>query len=197
MTQPAIAVFDFDHTLVAGDSFLPFLGYVSGWSRTLFALGEALFLKGIKHNQPEAADTRTFIKAHLMHRLLAGQKIDALMEGIEKLRRWQIWNAPIRQKLMNHHAEGHHIVIASGGLDLYLPALLKDTPHHGLICTQVGVRDGVITGNMPQGNCVRERKAELVRHYLESHGPFGESWGYGNLPHDLPMLNLLRHKVIV
>ena len=45
--------------------------------------------------------------------------------------------------------------------------------------------------------CVRAMKAQRVSAYLHHHGPFGETWGYGNRPSDVPMLALLNNKVIV
>jgi HAD superfamily phosphoserine phosphatase-like hydrolase len=198
---PVIAVFDFDGTLVESDSFWPFLGFVAGWPRTAAALlgGLALFASRYLRdkNDPALADHRTFLKAHLLSTLLAGRTVSQLAPSVEKLRGWRHWKENIRQELLRHHAAGHHVVIASGGLDLYLPGLLRDLPHHALICTQMGVKDGVVTGEMISGNCVRLRKAELLADYMAKNGPFAESWGYGNLPHDLPMLNLLKHRVIV
>jgi phosphoserine phosphatase len=99
--------------------------------------------------------------------------------------------------LFDHHAKGHTIVIASGGLDLYLPALVKDLPPCAVICTEMEIKDGIITGEMTNGNCVRQRKAELVAAYMAAHGPFDASWGYGNFPHDLPMLELVKYRTIV
>jgi HAD superfamily hydrolase (TIGR01490 family) len=192
-----IAVFDFDNTLVTGDSFFPFLGYTAGWLRTTLALKDALFFAVWDSHRPEAADARTYIKAFLMRRLLKGRKPEHLEKALEKLSAWEKWNEPIKQKLIEHHKLGHHIVIASGGLDLYLTALLKDVSYNAIICTETEIVDGRLTGRMANGNCVRERKAELVAQYIAAHGPFEDSWGYGNLPHDLPMLKLLKHQIIV
>jgi phosphoserine phosphatase len=50
---------------------------------------------------------------------------------------------------------------------------------------------------MTKGNCVRLRKAERVAEWLQDNGPFDDTYGYGNAPHDLPMLELLNHKIIV
>ena len=46
-------------------------------------------------------------------------------------------------------------------------------------------------------NCVRKWKAQMLSEYLGTVEPFAESWGYGNFPHDVPMLNLLKHQIIV
>lgn len=198
MTSPAaartIAIFDFDATLIKGDSLWPFLAAVAGWPRCLLALALALCVWAARRTK---GDARTFIKSRLLMALLAGRRVDSFDRARQKLRGWVVWLEPTLKALREHHAAGHHIVIASGGLDLYLPDLLRDIPHHALICTQMEVKDGCVTGAMLSQNCVRKRKAELVAAYLAAHGPFEESWGYGNLPHDLPMLALVRHRVIV
>jgi phosphatidylglycerophosphatase C len=186
-----IAVFDFDHTLIIGDSFWAFLIAVAGVPRTALVVLEAcvlyVFCKGA------SSDLRTFVKARLLRRLLAGKTLSQLAPAIEHVRRKQQWNQTMRQSLLDHHAQGHHIVIASGALDTYLHDLVQDLPHDAIICTQVDLA----TGAMTSGNCVRLRKAEMVKEYLAAHGPFAESWGYGNFPHDVPMLNLLKHRIIV
>jgi phosphatidylglycerophosphatase C len=202
MTEPAqpVAIFDFDHTLIRDDSLWPFLVFAAGWLRAGLALaavaGAYAWRFFWNRNDPVLADRRTFFKAHLLMRLLAGRRAESLGEALARLCRWRRWNEPMRRALQEHYDEGHHILVASGSLDLYLPELLRDVPYHGLVCTEVGVRKGIVTGAMPEGNCVRQRKAERVADYLEAHGPFGESWAYGNFPDDLPMLNLAKHRVI-
>ncbi len=197
----ALAVFDFDDTLIKGDSFWPFLGYVAGWPRVLLALGAALVCfalrRGKNASDPALADFRTFIKAQLLKRILAGCRVDEFGPALEKLRRWRRWNEPVKKALMERAAEGCAIVVASGGLDIYLPALLADLPPHVLICTKLEIRDGIVTGVMAGGNCVREEKAECVKTWIAEHGPFSTSWGYGNFPHDVPMLQLVERRIIV
>jgi HAD superfamily hydrolase (TIGR01490 family) len=199
--QRTIAIFDFDGTLVKGDSFFPFLGFLAGWHRLIiaFVLSVALYVIGKwkNPNDPAIADHRTFIKVELLKHLVAGHSVTELPSVLTKLCLWQKWNEPVKQSLMDHHAQGHHIVVASGGLDLYLATLLKDVPVDSLICTRVGIENNILTGVMTSGNCVRQHKADMVAAYLSEHGPFDESWGYGNSPHDLPMLSLLKHRIII
>jgi len=192
-----LAIFDFDDTLITGDSFLPFLGYVAGKMQTAAALAEAALLLGLSRAKGEEVETRTFVKAHLLRRLLAGKKRDALRDAALKTAYWQKINRPIMQKLQEHQAAGATIVIASGGLDLYLPEMLRNIPYAALICTDVGVENGIVTGEMIHGNCVRQCKAERVAQWLKSNGPFDETYGYGNYPHDVPMLNLVKHRILV
>lgn len=190
-----VAVFDFDHTLITGDSFWPYLGYAVGKAQTYAALTEALAKLGLRREQ--GADVRTFVKDHLLRRLLAGKKREQLNAAAVKTRLWQKENAPVMRRLREHRAKGDVIVIASGGLDLYLPEVLRDIPYDALICTDIGVENGIVTGEMINGNCVRLRKAERVAQWLAANGPFDEGYGYGNYPHDVPMMNLVKHRIIV
>ncbi len=194
--QPSrvLAVFDFDDTLVEGDSFMPFLRAVAGGVKTTQALAEGL--AKIALSKDSTTDNRTRLKAHLVQRLLTGRTPSSLASALATLRRWRRWKENVHMRLLDHHAKGHTVVIASGGLDLYLPTLLHDVPHHALLCTEIEVKDGVITGAFPQGNCVRQRKAERVADFMKKNGRFTESWGYGNAPHDLPMLELMTHRLL-
>jgi phosphatidylglycerophosphatase C len=193
-----IAIFDFDHTLILGDSFMPFLSYVAGRGKTYAALAEAMAMLGLAQAQSRLdTDARSFVKARLLQKTLAGRRRADLIDAARKLRLWQKENAPVMRKLREHYKNGDMVVVASGGLDLYLPELLRDVPHHALICTDIGMDGDTVTGHMINGNCVRERKAERLRDYLAQQGPFVESYGYGNYPHDLPMMELVKHRIIV
>jgi len=196
MVSKKVAVFDFDHTLITGDSFWPFLSYVAGKRRTYAALSEGLVALGLRRGEKEES-ARTFIKRHLLHRLLAGRSSEELKEPAIRTRLWQKENTPLIRKLREHHEAGDAIVIASGGLDLYLPECLRDIPYDALICTDIGIKAGVVTGEMINGNCVRLKKAERVGKWLAMNGPFDESFGYGNYPHDVPMMELVKHRIIV
>jgi phosphatidylglycerophosphatase C len=193
-----VAIFDFDNTLIKGDSLWPFLIFACGRISTCTAIVEALAWGSFKCVQKRLPDgVRTFVKDFLLHRLLKGKRRDDLKEAAQKTRVWRKLNEPIVNKLCEHHDKGDVIVIASGSLDLYLVEMLRDIPHDALICTNVSVEGGIVTGEMTGGNCVRQVKAVRVKEWLDTHGPFDDSFGYGNAPHDLPMLELVRHKVIV
>jgi HAD superfamily hydrolase (TIGR01490 family) len=192
-----VAIFDFDNTLIMGDSLMPFLRYAVGVIPAYAAVVEALGRHALLHLQKEPSELRSFVKAFMLERLLKGKNPAELEQAVKKTCTWQVVNEPVMQTLREHHKKGDTIVIASGSLDLYLGELLRSVPHDFLICTDVGVENGVITGVMTHGNCVRETKAERIKAWLEAHGPFDESFGYGNYPHDVPMLNLVKHRIIV
>lgn len=198
---PSLAVFDFDDTLYHGDSMWVFFALVAGWPRVVWAFLESLAQFAAEHFVRKADRTRvdrgTFFKAQMLQRLIAGRTIAALQEPIASLCRSAQWNEKMCGALKEHYDKGHHLVIASGSFSLYLPELAKNLPPHALLCTDVGVSGGIATGDMPLGNCVRQGKADRVAAYMKEHGPFGESWGYGNFPDDIPMMNLMKYRVIV
>ncbi len=199
--QP-LAVFDFDDTLIEGDSLWAFLSYAGGGALRLSAAyaeasARAAWDDWRGERKRRGESSRTLLKEHMLRRLVAGKSCDSLGPAVMRLRDWRRWKEPMRQALLDHHAQGHHVVIASGSLSLYMPRLIDDLPHHALICSDVAVVDGVVEGSLPNGNCVRKRKAERVAAYMREHGPFGESWGYGNAPHDVPMMDLMTHRVAV
>ena len=189
-----VAFFDFDKTLAEGESLWPFLVAAAGMPRCLLAVAQGMAAYLLT---PAGEDRRTIVKDILLRRALAGRHVADLAPAIARMRLWPRWLEPAFSALQKHHAAGDHIVVISGSLDLYLPAMLEGVPHDAIISTTMEVEGGVLTGRMAFGNCVRARKAELVAAYLAQHGPFDDSWGYGNAPHDLPMMDLLKHRVVV
>lgn len=193
-----VAVFDFDGTLIKGNSLWPFLIYASNALFVFASVVEGLACFVLKRALRRPTESRrTFVKGFLLQRILKGKKQEALKDAAFKVFMWREINEPLIQKLQEHHAKGDTIVIASGSLNLYMPQLLRDIPHDALICTEVGVENGIVTGVMIKGNCVRKGKAAHVKAWLDAHGPFDDSFGYGNAPHDLPMLELVKHRMVV
>lgn len=189
----ALAVFDFDGTLAAKDSLWPFLIAVAGWPRCLFAVLCGVVALAVRR---KGRDLRTTMKATLLETVLRGRRVDSLAPALERMRDWPRW-LPSAEALKRHHEAGDLVVIATGSLDLYVKAMLGSLPYDDILATEMEVRDGVLTGQMTLGNCVRQRKAERVAAYMKQHGPFADSWAYGNAPHDEPMMDLMNHRVVV
>lgn len=192
MSEKIIAIFDFDNTLIKGDSLWPFLIQTVGWPKAIKAASIALCALLFD----KSGDSRTVFKAALLRHTLAGVSLAAAQRAAERLREKLQW-LPTRDALMAHHQAGHKIVIASGGLNIYLPILLADLPHDKIIATGISSADGKLTGQMPNGNCVRQRKAERIAAYLSEQQNVTATYGYGNFPHDVPMLQQLTHRIIV
>lgn len=193
------AFFDFDGTLVRGDSLLPFLSELVGFRRArlslLRAIHMAVQIHGIRRQLGH--DIRTSVKAILLRQTVSGVTLAEARAAAERLAGWPRWNRTVRAELQRHHEAGRRIVVATGALSLYMPVLLRGLPIDDLLSTDLEVRDGVLTGHMEGGNCVRAMKAHRVSAFLREHGPFGTTWGYGNRPSDLPMLKLLDHGTVI
>ncbi|MGE0108811.1 MAG: HAD family hydrolase [Bdellovibrionales bacterium] len=192
---PTIAIFDFDGTLVEHDSLWPFLLAVAGRQRCYVACVKALWAR---LTALAGQDRRSLFKECLLQETLSGIPVDDLAKAAEAISDWPHWIETTKKALLAHHEQGHHIVIASGGLNVYLPRLLTDLPYNSLICTELEIKDGLATGRMSHGgNCVRETKASLIAAYMKENGPFEDSIAYGNLPHDEPMMRLTARRVVV
>ena len=66
-----------------------------------------------------------------------------------------------------------------------------------VIGTDLEIVNGKLTGKLAGANCIRDEKARRVAEWVSQNGPFQESWGYGNRPHDLAMLALTDNPVVV
>lgn len=192
-----IAIFDFDGTLVGGDSLLPYLRRVAGRMRSGLVFARAIRAGVMSTGANPDDDLRTRIKSGMLHRALAGAPLGVAQAAAERMRPWPRWHAPTLNALKRHADAGDTIVVATGGLSLYIPTLLDGLPVHRILATEMEVRDGVLTGHMQGGNCVRAEKARRVAALLRELGPFDETHGYGNRPSDLPFLALMSHPTVI
>lgn len=189
-----IAIFDFDGTLAIRDSLWPYLLRAAGPLRCAAAVLAAV--KGYVL-APKGKDRRTAIKENLLRVALSDISLVQASRAGARMRHWPKWIESTVSALKNHHAQGHHVLIATGSLDLYIEDMLADIPHDAVLCTVMEKKDGFLTGHMLSGNCVRQRKAQLVGEYLAKNGPYDDVWVYGNAPHDLPMMEWAQHKIII
>ncbi|HEY0835268.1 MAG TPA: HAD family hydrolase [Azospirillum sp.] len=199
MQTRGVAFFDFDGTLIHGDSLLLFIAEVIGRRRTHLAFADAIRSAGHRHvrGRGPGVDFRGSVKSILLKRTLNGLPLAEAAAAAERLAAKLRWYEPTLEALHTHRAAGRRVVVATGALDVYMPALLSGLPVDDVLATGMEVADGRLTGRLATGNCVRADKAERVGAWLAQHGPFTETWGYGNRPSDLPMLALLHRKIVV
>ncbi|HYG91721.1 MAG TPA: HAD family hydrolase [Azospirillum sp.] len=197
--REGVAFFDFDGTLIHGDSLPAFVAEVIGRRRTRLAFADAIRSATHRHlrGRGPGADFRGSVKAILLKRTLRGLPLSEAHAAAERVAAKLRWHSPTVEALHAHRRAGRRVVIATGALDVYMPFLLRGIGVDDLLATGMEVQDGRLTGRLLNGNCVRADKADRVRAWLSAHGPFGETWGYGNRPSDLPMLALLDRKIIV
>ncbi|AWK87836.1 HAD family hydrolase [Azospirillum thermophilum] len=194
-----VAFFDFDGTLIHGDSLLMFVGEVIGRHRARLAFADALRSGMHRHvrGRGPGVDFPGSVKTILLKRTLRGLPLADAQAAAERLARRIRWHEPLLETLRTHLREGRRVVVATGALDVYMPTLLRGLEVDDLLATGMEVVDGHLTGRLSTGNCVRLDKAQRVKAWIEQHGPFAETWGYGNRPSDLPMLSILDRGVVV
>ncbi|MBM3491918.1 MAG: HAD-IB family phosphatase [Alphaproteobacteria bacterium] len=195
---PTLAVFDFDGTLTRRDTLLPWLAELRGWRRTLIAAARAGLAAPLRPRR-DGADTRTAIKQRLLRQLLTGVEQAAGVAAAQRLARRLSWRASGLDALQRHRQAGDRVLIATGAADFVARTLLAERFGDRLevIGTTLELDRGRFTGRMLGANCVRRAKADRLRNWLVENGPFHSISGYGNAPHDLPMLALCDHRTMI
>ncbi len=193
-----VAAFDFDGTLTRRDSLLPFLGGALGWPRFGVALlrslpwlaGHAL---GLVRND--------VAKARLFHASLRGVPVATAQAWAA---RWAEHTLPgllqdwTLRRLAWHQAGGHCCVIVSASPDIYLQAAANRLGLDALICTELDVAGGRLTGAMRTPNCHGEQKVLRLNAWLSQRFSERERVGltlyaYGDTAGDRPMLDSAGH----
>ncbi len=86
------------------------------------------------------------------------------------------------QRIAWHKAQGHKVVVVSGGLEAYLEPWCDS---HGveLICSSLQQSDGILTGRYEGRQCVLTEKARLVRERYD-RATYPTIYAYGDTPED-------------
>jgi phosphatidylglycerophosphatase C len=189
-----VAAFDFDGTLIARDSFLPFLIQVVGHR----VLGRTLMLSGPALVRAFGAGQRDATKAALLARLLKGYPHDELRVKGEDYSR--VLESRIRpamtQRIAWHREEGHRLVIVSAALAVYLEPLGRRLEFDAVLATGLEVgEDARLTGRLQGPNVRRGEKAVRLREWLRTSigdRPW-ELWAYGDSVGDRELLAMAQH----
>ena len=196
--QPiVIAAFDFDGTLTKRDTLLPFLRRGLGWPRFLGALGLC--------SPWLAAFALRLIPNHVAKQklLVATLKNRTSVEMDDWTSRWLVNDFPgelqswTMARLAEHQQAGHCCVMVSASPDIYLKRAAEQLGFDALLCTEMAVEDGQLTGLMQTPNCHGEQKVQRLHAWMNQR--FGVStsgavlYAYGDTSGDKPMLRLAAH----
>jgi len=184
----AIAAFDFDDTLTRRDCVLPFLRRVAGSG----ALARAIAAEA----GPLARRDRDALKAGVLRRLLAGRRaadVDAQGEAFATQIIAKHLRNDTRRRLDWHQAQGHRTVIVSASLRPYLAPVGDHLGVDAVICTELEVADGRLTGCLVAGNCRGPAKAARLAEWLGTTTP-PSLWAYGDSSGDDDLLAMAEPK---
>jgi phosphatidylglycerophosphatase C len=182
-----VAFFDFDGTLTAGDTLMPFLKFVVGrpkYYAKLFLISPVLVAYFAKLIPNDVA------KEIVLKQYLAGYNIDELCalgkrfseeviphmlrpEGMERLR----W----------HQNQGHDCVLVSASMDVYLDSWSNNNGFKAAITTQLQNVAGVVNGKILNENCYGDEKVRQIKLWLNGRKTL-KTYAYGDTSGDLPML---------
>ena len=196
-----VAAFDFDGTLTRGDTLLPFLAAGLGLPRFAWALlrtspwlvGHALRL--VRND---------IAKARLFAACLSELPAEVAAQWAERWAREQLPRQlrgpqdPVIRQLAWHRARGHCCVMVSASPDIYLEKAAAALGFDGLVCTQMEVQAGQLTGRMRSPNCHGEQKVIRLQAWLAGRHNASTLAGmtlyaYGDTAGDKPMLKLAQH----
>jgi phosphatidylglycerophosphatase C len=188
--QRGVAAFDFDGTLVPGDSLSGFLARLlgrPGFSRALAQAAPAM-LVGYQRTGRDGS------KAALLARALAGQVESRVAEVGEDFgtRLASRIRPEMVTRLAWHREQGHRWVLVSASLAVYLEPFGRVTGFDEVIATRLETGpDGLLTGRLDGPNVRARQKASLLRAAL-GPGPV-EVWAYGDSAGDREMLQMADH----
>lgn len=197
--QKSYALFDFDGTLMRGDSIILFClyarrhGHATGkqlvrafWASVLYILGmrsaeeskmAALHFIVGKSQAELTALSEAFCRDVLRPRLRA--------QGVEELKRRQ--------------GEGARALLITASPSFYLEPLQAELGLEAIIGTRMDMgMDGAATGLICGENCKGLQKPLRLAEYLAAKGDrleYDSSYSYGDSLSDLPMMELCGHKV--
>lgn len=193
MTAAGVAAFDFDGTLVRGDSLPVFLGRLLGrqrFARILTAAGPAMTATYRRGGRDAA-------KAVLLQRALAGLDAGLVVAAGEKFGAFLATRVrrDMAARLAWHQRQGHICILVSASLAVYLEPFGRLNGFDHVIATALEVGpDGRLTGRLEGLNVRAQQKAIRLSAVLP---PSVELWAYGNSAGDREMLALADHAALV
>ena len=201
--SPSIALFDLDHTLLAGDSNELWLGFLA--DRGL--IDAAAVLARQAHYLADYTAGRLDILAYLEFQLepLAGRSLESLQPLRDAFAATQLAPriAPGAASLIAHHrAQGQRCAIVSATHRFLAEPSARLLGIDNLICTEAEVVDGRFTGRIDGEPCFRERKIGHVHRWLARLGldpanALSHAGFYSDSANDLPLLEAVGRPVAV
>jgi phosphatidylglycerophosphatase C len=186
-----VAAFDFDRTLIEGDSFVPFLVSV---------VGRRALARAVVRSTPTLVlrAKRDVMKAALIARLLQGYPYAELRAHGEAFAHQLSTRVrpSMAERLAWHRDRGHRLVLVSASLDVYLAPVCDQLGFDGILATSLEVgHDGCLTGRLNGANVRRAEKAARLRLWLDTelNGAGYELWAYGDSAGDRELLAMADH----
>jgi phosphatidylglycerophosphatase C len=194
MTDPTgqqrivVAAFDVDGTLTKGDSVLPFLRRATGIGH----LVRAFAVRPLATLRAAVRRDRDGLKALAIGALRGRRWADLLTLGeayaVELTTRRLRTDTVAR--LAWHREQGHRIVLVSASLRPYLVPLGIQLGVDAVLCCEIEVAAGIVTGRVDGLNCRGPEKLRRLLEWMTGQGlaDRAEIWAYGDSAGDRELL---------
>lgn len=194
MTGAGVAAFDFDGTLVPGDSLPRYLSRLLGRRRFASVLSASWPAMAAAYRK----SGRDGAKAALLVRAVSGVDVTLAAEVGESFARVLAREVKpdMAERIDWHRDQGHRLVLVSASLGLYLIPFGKLRGFDEVIATALEVGpDGVLTGHLRGENVRAAQKAVLLKELI---GPDPVTvWAYGDSRGDREMLAMADHPTLL
>lgn len=183
----ALALFDFDGTLYPHDSFTGFIFHALP-KRHIMKRGIPMipWILAYYANLYPAHKMRPRLYKSMFKHISNIQIQNTIAPYIQKVIK-QL-DPLLLQQLQQHIALQHDVVIVSATIDLYLKDLAEQLGI-AFICSEVEIRDDILTGAYVTADCSNNQKSLRVQQ-LFNLSQYQQVYAYGNSIEDLDMLSL-------
>jgi phosphatidylglycerophosphatase C len=189
-----VAAFDFDGTLVPGDSLRPFLTLVLGRSGFLVTLLQSTFAMTTAYLRGGRDEAKAALLARAVAQLDT-KRVDQLGQAFGHQLAQRV-RPDLVARLNWHRQQGHRLVLVSASLTNYLEQFASELGFNDLIATRLETGpNGRLTGLLLGRNVRGAEKATRLRSLLGTR-PF-ELWAYGDSAGDREMLAMADHPTLV
>lgn len=185
-----IAFFDFDGSIIKGDSMLMYVNECCGkWAVILGLIAIIPKIISLKLGSKKYFG----LKEKFFKYTIKGKQRSKLEKCAESLRpklEESIW--PFMQERMKWHKQnGHEIVIVSASAEIWLKPWTK-MQGYTLISSKLEFQDDTFTGKLSTANCKGPEKVTRIKESY-SLSDYKDIYAYGDTSSDIPMLNLASH----
>jgi len=192
------AFFDVDHTLIEVNSGRKYVEHL--WKHKEISVADALkavwWLAQYRLSLLDYdAATKEVVSGY------AGQRVSDIQEKIADWFRAEIEPTICKEsfeRIAWHKERGHVTVMLTSGAVFSTEPLRERLEIDHLLCTQLEVIDGELTGNYFPPACYGAGKLDAARRLAAQEGiDLAQSWFYTDSFSDLPMLEAVAHPIVV
>lgn len=189
--KKVVAAFDFDVTITTKDTFVPFLywafGKVTVYKAFIRLLPEAIKV-GLKLSSRDRFKERIiaqlFTNKPANHLKILGAGYASSFPPLIRMK--------AKERIKWHKEQGHHLVMVSASLDLYLEKAAKDLGFDDLLCTRLEEKQECFTGKLLGANCRCQEKVNQLERLLGDLSSY-EIYAYGDSAGDEQLLENADH----